>query len=139
MIKHKANLENLHLFMEYALRFAEDSGLNKTDLARLELAIEESVVNIISYAFPGRKGEIEMSCESRKDSIVIELKDNGLPFNPLEKEDPDITASVEDRKVGGLGIYLVKNIMDEVSYKYHDGCNILTLLKRVSKGEESVI
>jgi anti-sigma regulatory factor (Ser/Thr protein kinase) len=132
MIKHKAKLENLHLFIEYALDFAEDSGLESSDILRLELAIEESVVNIINYSFPDRTGEIIMTCENRNNNIIIKIIDDGIPFNPLEKEDPDITAPVENRKIGGLGIFLVKNIMDDIKYEYRDHNNVLTLIKNIT-------
>jgi len=133
MIKEKANSENLHLFLEYALKFAEKSGLDKMDRSRLELAIEETIVNIINYSFPETPGEIEMICENRNERIIIQITDNGIPFNPLEKEDPDITKPIEDREIGGLGIFLVKNIMDDVMYEYKNNCNILTLFKKISK------
>jgi len=132
MIKHKAKLENLHLFIEYALDFAEDSGLKSSDILRLELAIEESVVNIINYSFPDRTGEIIMTCENRNNNIIIKIIDDGIPFNPLDKEDPDITAPIENRKIGGLGIFLVKNIMDDIKYEYRDHNNVLTLIKNIT-------
>ena len=64
--------------------------------------------------------------------LTILLKDAGVPFNPLEKEDPDVTLSAEDREIGGLGIFLCKKLMDHIEYKYEDGCNVLTMSKRVS-------
>jgi anti-sigma regulatory factor (Ser/Thr protein kinase) len=133
MIKHEAKIKNLHLFLEYPLKFAEDSGLNTTDLARIELAIEETVVNIINYSFPDTSGEIEINCENRNNTIVIQIIDNGIPFDPLDKKDPDITAPVEEREIGGLGIFLIKNIMDDVQYERKDNCNILKLIKKISK------
>ena len=65
-------------------------------------------------------------------TLSIEIKDAGTPFNPLAREDPDITASAEERNIGGLGIFLCKKLMDEIKYEYRDGCNILTMKKKLS-------
>ncbi len=131
MIKHQAILENLHLFLEYAIQFAKDSGINDVNLSRIELAIEETIVNIINYSSTKNTTEIEMNCELRNSAVIIEVADNGTPFNPLEKEDPDISIPIEDREIGGLGIFLIKNIMDDVHYKRTDDHNILTLEKNI--------
>ena len=78
-------------------------------------------------------GWIEVGTDLDPDGVTltIVLKDAGVPFNPLEKEDPDITLSVEDRKIGGLGIFLCKKLMDNIEYKYEDGCNVLIMSKKV--------
>ena len=69
------------------------------------------------------------SAESRK-TLYITFRDQGIPYNPLEKEDPDVTLSAEERQIGGLGIFLVKKMMDDVHYEYRDGFNVLTVMKK---------
>ena len=128
MIKHKAILKNLHLFLEYAIEFAKDSGINDATLLRIELAIEEAIVNIINYS---SSDNIIMNCELSNGAVIIEITDNGATFNPLQKEDPDISISVEEREIGGLGIFLMKNIMDDVQYQRINNHNVLTLIKKL--------
>ncbi len=101
---------------------------------KIRLSIEEAVENVVRYAYDGGLGWIEVGTELDPEGVMLTilLKDAGVPFNPLEKEDPDITQSVEDREIGGLGIFLCKKLMDRIEYKYEDGCNILIMTKRVA-------
>lgn len=101
---------------------------------QLQIAVEELFVNIASYAYAPGRGEAVIGCrvELEPPSITIQFRDWGKPFNPLAKQDADITLSAEDRQIGGLGIYMVKNSMDAVDYKYEDGQNILTIRKNLS-------
>lgn len=98
----------------------------------LRLATEEIFINIVSYAYDGIKGEVRIGAEVSDGEIVIKISDKGIPFNPLEKEEPDITSGIEQRKVGGLGIYIAKRMMDETSYKRKGNENIITMKKRIS-------
>ena len=99
---------------------------------KLRLCIEEVVENIVNYAYKEGDGYIEVGTELKGDSLYITFRDSGVPFNPLEKADPDITLSAEDREVGGLGIFLCKQLMDSMEYEYRDGSNLLTMVKKVS-------
>ena len=100
---------------------------------KLRLSIEEAVENVVRYAYEGGIGWLEAGTSLDKDSLVlsIELRDAGVPFNPLDREDPDITLSAEEREVGGHGIFLCKQMMDSLSYRYEDGNNILTMTKKI--------
>ena len=100
---------------------------------KIELSIEEAVENVVQYAYEGGIGWLEAgtSLDDKSLILTIELRDAGMPFNPLEKEDPDITLSADERPVGGLGIYICKNMMDSISYRYEDGNNVLVMKKRV--------
>ena len=100
---------------------------------KIELSIEEAVDNVVQYAYEGGIGWLEAGTSLDDKSLVltIELRDAGVPFNPLEKDDPDITLSAKERPVGGLGIYLCKQMMDSISYRYEDGNNVLVMTKRV--------
>ncbi len=98
---------------------------------KLRLSIEEAVENVVRYAYDGGIGWLEVGTSLDHDNLVltVELRDAGVPFNPLEQPDPDTTAKAEDRDVGGLGIYLCKQLMDRISYRYEDGNNVLTMSK----------
>ncbi len=98
----------------------------------IRLSCEEVIVNIINYAYPiGAGGYIELSVTVDKKKLCIEIEDGGTPFNPIEKEEPDVTQEPEKRPIGGLGIFLVLQMMDEVIYCYEDGRNKLTLIKEI--------
>ena len=101
---------------------------------KIRLSIEEAVENVVRYAYEGGMGWIEVGTELDPEGVMLTilLKDAGVPFNPLEKQDPDITLSAEDRQIGGLGIFLCKQMMDHIEYKYEDGCNILMMSKKVA-------
>lgn len=95
----------------------------------IELSVEELFVNIALYAYPESAGWAKIHAAVQDGVAVITLKDGGIPYNPLERLDPDVTLSSEERKIGGLGIFLVKRKMDDVAYRYEDGCNVLTIKK----------
>ena len=101
---------------------------------KIRLSIEEAVENVVRYAYDGGRGWIEVGTELDAEGVMLTilLRDAGVPFNPLEIPDPDITLSAEERKIGGLGIFLCKKLMDHIEYKYEDGCNVLTMYKRVA-------
>ena len=100
---------------------------------QLEMAVEEIFVNITSYAYNQMEGEAVVRCCVQEDPIrlIIQFEDDGKPFNPLAKEAPDISLPAEERRIGGLGIHIVKKTMDAVNYEYQDGKNILTLKKNI--------
>ncbi len=102
---------------------------------KIRLSIEEAVENVVSYAYEGGIGWLEVgtSVEGDEPVLTIVLKDAGVPFNPLVKDDPDITSSAEERQIGGLGIFLCKQLMDGINYAYENGCNILTMTKKLVK------
>ena len=101
---------------------------------KLRLSIEEAVENVVRYAYGGGIGWLEADIHFDQDALLlsIELRDAGTPFNPLEKEDPDVSQGAEEREVGGLGIFLCKKMMDSIEYRYEDGNNVLTMTKKVN-------
>ncbi|MBR6878215.1 MAG: ATP-binding protein [Bacteroidales bacterium] len=100
---------------------------------KLQLSIEEAVENVVRYAYEGGIGWLEAGTSLDHESLIltIELRDAGVPFNPLEVPDPDITLPANEREIGGLGIYLCKKMMDSIDYHYVDGNNVLTMMKKV--------
>lgn len=99
---------------------------------KVRLSVEEAVENIVRYAYENGSGYLEASTAQEDNMLVITLKDAGTPFDPLAKPDPDINAELEDRQIGGLGIFLCKQLMDGIYYQFVDGCNLLTLKKRLA-------
>ena len=117
---------------EFVEQVAEQLGYNMTDSMNMNLALEEAVVNVMNYAYPeGTIGDILIEAATTETQLVFTIKDSGTPFDPTQVEDPDTTLSIEDRPIGGLGIFLVKQLMDSVTYNYTNGFNILTLKKKL--------
>ncbi len=102
-------------------------------LMQIDLVVEEVFVNIANYAYKDKVGKAKVMCELDKENnlLTIVFEDKGVPFDPLSKEDPDITAGADEREIGGLGIFLTKKLMDEVLYENKDGKNILKLIKKL--------
>lgn len=115
-------------FAENALEMADCPM--KTAMA-VTVALEEVFVNVAHYAYPGGSGSVCLSIDFDEEhrAMTFCVTDEGIPFNPLAKPDPDVTLPAEQRQIGGLGIYMVKKSMDKVEYRYENGQNILTLRK----------
>lgn len=129
IIKYSATLENLSEISSKVLSAAADRGLNKKQLNDLELSLEEAIVNICNYASEGRDGKLEVIVDTDKDGrIVVQVIDNGIAFDPLSIPDPDLTVDIADRPIGGLGIFLIRNLMDDVKYRRENNKNILELI-----------
>lgn len=94
---------------------------------KVRLCVEEVAENIVNYAYGDGDGYVIVETKMENGKLIISFCDAGIPFNPLEKEDPDITASIEDRQIGGLGIFICKQMMDNLTYSYEDGCNKLQM------------
>ena len=97
------------------------------------VAIEEVFVNVAHYAYPNSEGSMSLGIGFDEESRTVTfcMTDRGVPFDPLKKPDPDITLSAEERDIGGLGIFITKKTMDQVTYAYENGENILTMIKKV--------
>ena len=129
-IKVKADTAELDNVLSFADTILEELGCSVKAQMQIDIAIEEIFVNIAHYAYPESEGEAVISVDSGEGpSVTITFEDEGIQYDPLKNEDPDITLSAEDRPIGGLGIFMVKKSMDEVSYEYKDGKNRLTIKK----------
>ena len=128
-----AETKNLDEVMTFVDTFLEEAECSMKAQMQIDLAVEEIFVNIASYAYAPGTGPATIRVGLTDDGsvFVIELIDQGVPYNPLAKEDPDITLSAEERKIGGLGILLTKKSMDDVQYEYVNGSNKLTLRKSI--------
>lgn len=97
----------------------------------IHLVVEEIVVNIVDYAYPEGNGYLEVRINNDNKELTIEFRDHGIPFNPLEQSMPDLDIPLEERSIGGLGIFLTKEMMDNVEYRYEQGENILIIKKNM--------
>ena len=120
------NLPEVLAFVDEQL---ESAGCPMKVQMQIDIAVEEIFVNISHYAYGDGSGTAKLRFENTGSGAAITFIDSGVPYDPLAKADPDITLSAEEREIGGLGIFMVKKTMDDVSYKYIDGHNILTLKK----------
>jgi anti-sigma regulatory factor (Ser/Thr protein kinase) len=134
-----ANIEHLEEVLSFAENAMQSAQADKKTQFTINTAIEEIFVNIASYAYPSNDlftrpcdGEVTISISDDSGRLIIEFVDSGTPYDPLAKADPDITLSADEREIGGLGIFMMKKLMDDVRYRYEDGKNILTIYKDVT-------
>ena len=134
-IKHfviENQVGELTAMAEKMMELAKKWELPQAITVNINLVIEEALTNIIFYAFPdNNKHDIKVSVTLNNNMLTIEITDDGIPFNPLSQQQPDITLPAEERPVGGLGIFLISQIMDKMDYKRHENQNILTLSKSI--------
>ena len=117
---------------EFVEEIGNEFSLTPDVVFNVNLVLEEAIVNVINYAYPKEKHEsIYLSAQLHEGSIVFVLTDTGMQFDPTKAPEADITLSLEDRPIGGLGIFLIRQIMNEVSYERIDGKNVLTLSKNL--------
>ncbi|QCT72520.1 ATP-binding protein [Eubacterium maltosivorans] len=121
-----AKTDRLYQALDFVTETAREYGGVK-EPEKLELIAEEVFVNIASYAYKESQGSVRIECSAEAGLFVVRFKDCGEPYNPLLRPAPDITSPAEERPVGGLGIYLVKENADQIDYAYIDGENILTV------------
>lgn len=131
-LKVKAIDENLSMVLDTVENFIE--GLCNSEIKNeILISVDELFINVAHYAYEGEEGEVSIVMEllEEKKRLRIIISDQGIPFNPLEKEDPDIDLSLEERKIGGLGIFMVKDYMDHLEYKFENKSNMLIMEKNL--------
>ena len=128
-----ATLENIPVVAAFLDGQMEAAGCTPKARMQMDLAVDELFGNIAHYAYKPDVGYATVRVDVLKDPLSVEVTfiDNGRQYDPLAKEDPDTTLSLEDREIGGMGILIVKKSMDAVSYEYKDGKNILTIKKNI--------
>ena len=123
-----ASMESFESFRSFVLRELERRGGLEELAPRVDLVMEEVLVNAINYAYPTGEGEIEVECLAEGPGrFCVRVKDWGVPFNPLEQDTPDLSADISSRRVGGLGIYLVRQMAAGLAYECREGGNVLTI------------
>jgi len=131
-LKNNATLEELQSILDMNEELLMSHGASMKNTMTINIALEEMYVNICHYAYEGLENKgatINISFDG--DVVIYELIDEGIPFDPIAKTDPDITASAEERDIGGLGIFMVKKSMDECAYERKDGKNIFVMKKNI--------
>jgi sigma-B regulation protein RsbU (phosphoserine phosphatase) len=132
------DIETIPQLNEFIDSVAEEVGLDMSLTMSLNLAIEEAVVNVMEYAYPeGQQGDVEIEVTADQQWMTFVITDTGIAFDPTKKEDADTTLSAEERPIGGLGIFMVRQLMDVIDYKREDNKNVLTLQKKL--GEENAL
>ena len=136
-LRIEAKVENLPKVIAFATESLTDDCLMRERM-HVELVTEEIFVNIASYAYGEEGGfvTVRRSGGEGPEGLTLSFIDGGVPYDPLKKPDPDLTLSAEERPIGGLGVFLVKKIVDTAQYEYKDGKNILTVCKIVKTGAE---
>ena len=129
----EAKIENLDEVLSFVDGQLEELECPMKAQMQIDVAVEEIFVNIASYAYAPGVGNAVVRFESAQDpaSVTITFIDSGIPYDPVQKDDPDVTLSAEERGIGGLGIYMAKKAMDDMKYVYRDGQNILSISKSI--------
>lgn len=129
-----ATIENYPQLLSWLEKKCIDAKIEDESKNKLNIAVEEIFTNISSYAYPPKDGDVEIMFRiNDENQVEMNFIDSGIQYNPLEKKDPDITLSAEDRPIGGLGIFMVKKYMDEMNYVYENGKNILSIKMNLQK------
>ncbi len=127
-----ATEENLEAIANFIVTSMKKLGIS-SNIYEVQTAVDEACTNIVKYAYHGSKGTIFLSCNLRDKDFTVVIRDRGKPFDPTSVPLPDVSSGVEERKIGGLGIYLMRKLMDEVSYDFDASLgNTLTMKKRVT-------
>ena len=128
------NVQEIPQLNAFIDEVCESHDLDPMTSMEMNLALEEAVVNVMTYAYPeGTKGYVDISAQSDNDSLTFVISDSGKPFDPTTREEVDTSLPAEQREIGGLGIFLVRKMMDDIKYEYKDGHNILTLRKKLNQ------
>jgi len=127
-LRMSAKLENLGRFIGALSDCAKTQGFRQEKISKIELATEEALVNVFRYAYPEQPGDVEMICRLKGKRLAIQIIDSGIPFDATAMPDPKVAGGVHEREPGGLGILLMKKVMDEVRYRRENDRNILTLI-----------
>lgn len=130
----RACLESLETIDEFILQVISDAGMESRAAYAVRLAVDEACANIIEHAYENKGGEIECLVKDSASALTITLKDWGKPFDPAQIPEPNVKATLEERSQGGLGLYFILKMMDEVKFEFPpQGPNQLTLTKRKAK------
>jgi serine/threonine-protein kinase RsbW len=132
-----ADFSNLHQMREFVAQAARDAGFDEQEIYAVKLATDEAASNIIEHAYKEQEGgQIEITCQTRSDGLAVILHDQGRPFDPQRVRKPNLRAKLPRRSIGGLGLYIIYQLMDEVQYQSDpETGNMLTLFKRKRGGE----
>ncbi|MDR1982418.1 MAG: ATP-binding protein [Holosporaceae bacterium] len=138
LIKIKNNIEEINKVCDKAKKFCEKNDIPEKKYHDIVLILDEIVTNVINYAYPdGNDHEFNLEIKKSGNYIIIRLVDNGIPFDPLISTDPDVSSSLKERKVGGLGIFIVKQLSEIVEYSRINGKNQLSVTVAIYNKEKN--
>lgn len=126
-----ATADHLEEIADFIERSLNDLDIQDKYRGHICIAIDEAVTNIALYAYPNAKGNVRITIERLEDRVLVEIVDSGIAFNPLNHPVPDVTLSIEKRLIGGLGVHLMRNMMDETHYRRINNTNCLSLVKYI--------
>ena len=134
-----AILENFGMVADFVDEELEKRNVPMAAEAQIDIALDEIYTNVVKYAYGDEVGEVTVRLDFSDDvsEVRMTVSDAGIPYDPLKQEDPDVSLEADERQIGGLGIYLVKQLMDEVSYEYRGGMNILRIRKILTETNET--
>ncbi len=125
----EAKSENLEVIWDFITDSMKKFGLNDRKIFDIQMAVDEACTNIIEHGYREETNNIRIICIKKDKKIIVIIKDRGKPFDPTSVQPPNLNTSLEEREMGGLGVYFMKKLMDEVIYDSKDGENILTMIK----------
>jgi anti-sigma regulatory factor (Ser/Thr protein kinase) len=129
-----ATLEEVAPLVEWIGQRAREAGVPEPRAAGLEIAFEEALVNVCTHAYPPpSSGSVRIRADATPAAFAVEIEDEGVPFNPLLAAEANVTAQLEERRIGGLGIHFLKRFTDDAAYRRTDGANVLTLTVRLTR------
>jgi serine/threonine-protein kinase RsbW len=132
-----ANFDQLDSIREFVGDAAKKAGMNAKEIYAVQLAVDEAASNVIEHAYEGLPaGNVDLNCTIQTDELIISVSDHGAKFNPLLAPAPNIDATLEERSVGGLGVFLIRKIMDDVRYDETASGNVLTMVKKIGKEQK---
>ena len=132
----EASLKNLQVISSFLHKWAKKASLSTHSENELFLAVEEAYINIVKYAYPESLGKVSIHCRIEEDSLILKIRDEGIPFNPLQLSEPHLVSCLKERKVGGLGVFLMRRFVDNVKYEKEGKYNVLTLVKSKKRDTE---
>ena len=132
----ESKLENLAVIGDFITGSMREFGLADRKIFEIQMAVDEACTNIINYGYTVDVGMINISCRRRDEDVIVVIKDRAKPFDPTSVPPPDLDASLEERKIGGLGVYFMKTLVDEVKYEFKDGKNVLTMVVKLHLSDD---
>jgi serine/threonine-protein kinase RsbW len=134
MLHIEASIHNLNTIREFVRSNAMALGIQQNDIFGVVLSVDEAATNIIVHGYQGQPGQIDIEVKRDKTYLMIEMRDQALPFDPTRVPAPALTLPLDERPIGGLGIHLMRQYMDQMDYQYTtDGYNLLTLKKHIQE------
>lgn len=131
-IEVPATIESIEVVAQYLEQCLEQADIPLMDMTRIQLAVEEAVTNVVTHGYENPGGKVSVSCVSSPELVTITITDNGPAFDPTKIPPADVTADLDHRNIGGLGVHLIRSVMDEISYNREMDENHLTLVKHIS-------